>query len=360
MKNNHIVFVINTVQTMSGASKVMLSVAKAALTMFSKVTVIGILNTKDEDVGDKAIEFIPLEATNGIKGLWRIRCILKLRKIFKRKKPDIICSFVADACTMARLASFCLNVKVVSCERGDPYTTGKLWQFLMRFTYKHSDYAVFQLPSARDFFNEKVKAHSVVIPNPFIPKAIAIDREHLETRTIVSAGRLFDKQKDFTSLIRAFAIVHKKYPDYRLIIYGEGSSRLYFEELISSLELNGFVSLPGFVKNVSEEIKDKSIFVLSSVFEGIPNTLLEAMSMGLPCIATNCSPGGAEFLTQNGEYGVLLDIGDVEGMAQSMIRFIENPTEAYELGMKAKESMCRFETELILSRWLQFFNQVLS
>lgn len=360
MKKKQILFVINTVQTMSGASKVMLSVAKAALTMFSKVTVIGILNTKDEDVGDKAIEFIPLGTMNEIKGLWRVRCIQKLRKIFKLRKPDIICSFVADACTMARLASFCLNVKVVSCERGDPYTTGKLWQFFMRFTYRYSDYAVFQLPSARDFFSEKVRAHSFVIPNPFIPKAEAINREHLENKTIVSAGRLFDKQKDFTSLIRSFAIVHNKYPDYRLVIYGEGSSRLYYEELISSLDLTGLVSLPGFVKNVSEEIKDKAIFVLSSVFEGIPNTLLEAMSMGLPCIATNCSPGGAEFLTQNGEYGILLDIGDVDGIAQSIIRFIEYPNEAYKLGMKAKGSISRFETELILSRWLQLFNKVLS
>lgn len=230
----------------------------------------------------------------------------------------------------------------------------------MRFTYRFSDYAVFQLPSARDFFNEKVRSHSIVIPNPFIPKAVAINREHLEDKTIVSAGRLLDKQKDFTSLIRAFAAVHKRFPDYRLIIYGDGPSRSLYEEQISSLELNGFVSLPGFVDNVSEVIKDKAMFVLSSVFEGIPNTLLEAMSMGLPCIATNCSPGGAAFLINNGEYGVLLNIGDVDGMAESIMHFIVNPVEANELGVKAKESIGRFETEMILARWLQLFKNVLS
>lgn len=360
MNNRSIIFVINSVQTMSGASKVMLSVANASLSFFSKVTVVGILNNEDEEIESDLIEFIPLGASSGMKGFWRVNCLRQLRKLFKQRTPDVICGFVADACTMVRLASWGLNVKVISCERGDPYTTGIMWQTFMRFTYRYSDYAVFQIPSARDFFSERVKEHSVVIPNPFIPKAEAINRSKLHSKTIVSAGRLFDKQKDFTSLIRAFYIVHKDFPDYDLVIYGEGASRQQLEELIDQLELHDSVKLPGFVKNVSEEIKDKAMFVLSSVFEGIPNTLLEAMSMGLPCIATNCSPGGADFLTNSGEYGKLLNVGDVEGLAKSITYYIKNPTIAYKMGQKAKDSINRFETSSILKRWIQLFEEVLS
>ena len=360
MNNQSIVFVINSAQTMSGASKVMLSVAKASLSLFTKVTVVGILNTVDENMEDESIEFIPLGTTNNIKGLWRINCLRKLRSIFIQKNPDIICSFVADACTMARIASFGLNTKVISCEHGDPYTTGKLWQNLMRFTYRTSDYAVFQLPSARDFFSDRVKSHSIVIPNPFIPKAKSIDRGNIDAKTIVSAGRLFDLQKDFTSLIKAFAKVYTEYPDYKLIIYGEGPSRAHYESLIKDLHLNDVVSLPGFVQNVSEEIKDKSIFVLSYVFEGIPNTLLEAMSMGLPCVATDCSPGGAKFLTNNGEFGILLNIGNVDGIAKSLKTLIDNPSMAHDMGVKGQRSIRRFETDYIMGLWLDFFKKVLS
>ena len=345
---------------MSGASKVMLSVAKASISRFSKVTIVGILNTNIEDLKDDSIEFIPLGTTSEIKGLWRIGCLRKLRILFKQRSPDVICSFVADACTMARLASLGLKIKVISCERGDPYTTGKMWQNFMRLTYRLSDYAIFQLPSARDYFGETIKNHSIVIPNPYIPKAVAINRENLKSKTIVSAGRLLDEQKDFTTLIRAFSIVHNKYPDYQLIIYGEGPSRSQLNALVNELDLGNYVRLPGFVNNVSETIKDKSMFVLTSVFEGIPNTLLEAMSMGLPCIATNCSPGGADFLTQNGEYGILLNIGDVEGLAKSIIYYIENPEDAYAMGMKAKESMGRFDTDMILNRWLNVFDNLLN
>ena len=359
MNNRSIVFVINTAQTMSGAAKVMLSVANASLSMFSNVTVVGILDTHYEEMGSEKIKFVPLGASSQHKGWWRLSCLCKLRTLFRNQKPDIICSFVADACTMARIASLGLGIEVISCERGDPYTTGKLWQNFMRFTYSTSDYAVFQLPTARDFFSNRVRNHSVVIPNPFIPKADAIKRENVDYKTIVSAGRLFDLQKDFTSLIKAFAIVNKSYPDTNLIIYGEGDSRKEYECLVESLGLSDRVCLPGFVKNVSEEIKDKGIFVLSSTFEGIPNTLLEAMSMGLPCIATNCSPGGAKFLTDNGSLGVLLDIGDIDGIANSIIRLISHPDDAYILGQKGKESIKRFDTTIILNRWLEFFEEVL-
>ena len=96
----------------------------------------------------------------------------------------------------------------------------------------------------------------------------------------------------------------------------------------------------------------------SSKYEGIPNTLIEAMSMGLPCVATNCSPGGAEFLLESGKYGALIDIDDVDAMAQEILKYIENPEYAIEMGEKAKASISRFQPEIIRQYWSDFFGKI--
>lgn len=135
-------------------------------------------------------------------------------------------------------------------------------------------------------------------------------------KMVVAAGRL-TKQKDFATLIRAFVLVLSK-TDAHLVIMGEGELRSDLEQLIAEKSLQDVVLLPGFVKNPYAVMKQAELFVLSSAWEGLPNVLIQAMACGTPVVSTNCPSGPAEIL-ENGKWGRLVPVGDVEALAKAML-----------------------------------------
>jgi glycosyltransferase involved in cell wall biosynthesis len=139
---------------------------------------------------------------------------------------------------------------------------------------------------------------------------------------ILAAGRL-QRQKDFPTLIRAFARLRAT-RDCRLLILGEGSGRAKLEALVAELELTASVDLPGFQSNPYPFLARAGLFALSSAWEGSPNVLTEAMALGVPVVATNCPSGPSELL-DGGRYGPLVEVGDVEGLAEAMRATLEHP-----------------------------------
>lgn len=139
--------------------------------------------------------------------------------------------------------------------------------------------------------------------------------------TILSVGRL-TPVKDFNTLIEAFRLVRNQTP-VRLLILGEGECREELEQLVSSYGLNQDVSLPGFVSNPFPYMKHASLFVLSSLSEGLPNAMIQAMALGLPIVATDCKSGPAEIL-ENGRLGILTEVGNSTLLANSIITTITN------------------------------------
>jgi glycosyltransferase involved in cell wall biosynthesis len=132
---------------------------------------------------------------------------------------------------------------------------------------------------------------------------------------ILGVGRLAE-QKDFSTLIKAFDILRKKIPS-RLIILGDGEERPSLEELIRSSGLQNLVDLPGFDTNPFAFMKNASLFVLSSKWEGLPGVLIQALACGCPVVSTDCLSGPSEIL-KDGEYGYLVPVGDVNAMAEAM------------------------------------------
>jgi len=137
---------------------------------------------------------------------------------------------------------------------------------------------------------------------------------------ILGVGRLI-KQKDFRTLIEAFSLLRKR-RQVRLMILGEGGEREALHQLIEQLDLSNDVQMPGFVANPFKYMRRAKMFVLSSVFEGLGNVLIEAMACGTPVISTDCPSGPAEIL-QGGRWGRLVDVGDVSGMAQAITAVLE-------------------------------------
>jgi len=167
-----------------------------------------------------------------------------------------------------------------------------------------------------------------------------------EPPVILAVGRL-EAQKDFPTLIQAFARVKQQRPA-RLMILGEGKDRPFLEALVQELDLAENVALPGFVDNPYAYMAKAAVFVLSSLYEGLPTVLIEAMAMGTPVVSTNCKSGPTEIL-ENGRYGKLVEVGDINGMAEAIISTLEKPLDAIALQKKATE----FSLEKAVAHYLE-------
>ncbi|MEW5860320.1 MAG: glycosyltransferase [Cyanobacteriota bacterium] len=137
-----------------------------------------------------------------------------------------------------------------------------------------------------------------------------------EPPVVLGVGRLVE-QKDFATLIRAFAEVRRVRPA-RLMILGDGKERSQLNTLVRELGLENDVALIGFVKNPYAYMARAAVFVLSSAWEGLPTVLIEAMAVGTPVVSTNCESGPEEILN-NGKYGALVPVGDSKAIAQAIL-----------------------------------------
>lgn len=182
-----------------------------------------------------------------------------------------------------------------------------------------------------------------VVRNPVItPRLMAMGQEPVDhpwfhddgVPVILGAGRLTG-QKDFATLIRAFAHVRKERPA-RLVILGEGRLRPALEDLAAELGIATDVDLPGFAPNPYAYMARAAVFALSSRWEGSPNVLTEAMVMGTPVVATDCPSGPREIL-QGGRYGPLVAMGDVRGLAQAILDTLAAPPDRTGLQEAVRE-----------------------
>ncbi|MDJ0615315.1 MAG: glycosyltransferase [Calothrix sp. MO_192.B10] len=142
---------------------------------------------------------------------------------------------------------------------------------------------------------------------------------------IMAAGRL-EKQKDFPTLIKAFAQVRRLQP-VRLVIFGGGSQKPQLQELVRELSLENDVSFPGFVKNPYAYVTKSALLASSSAWEGLPTFLIETMALGIPIVSTNCPSGPAEIL-DNGKYGELVPVGDSKALAEGIVKVLSGQSKS--------------------------------
>ena len=199
--------------------------------------------------------------------------------------------------------------------------------------------------------NEKVS----VIPNPttFRSETVAL----LNSRKIVAVGRL-TAQKNFSSLIRTFRIVVKSHPDWNLEIYGDGYERTMLQNLIEELHLENNVRLCGSTSQVQKKMVEASCFVLSSIYEGLPLVMLEAMSCGLPVVSYDCPCGPKDIITEDQD-GFLVPQGDEQMLAERICCLIENPSKRAGMGVAARKKSENYTIEKIIPMWMNLFEKLL-
>lgn len=279
----------------------------------------------------------------------------KLRGIWKSQQPDCILSFIGKNNIMAIVAALFTGIPVVVSVRGEPKDEyySLLLRFLAKTLFALAAGVVVQTNDARDFFPAYIRRKAVILKNPLTPSFIKPRFEGKRDGNIVAVGRTvgFKNQK---MIIRAFTQIADEFPQAYLIIYGEGECRGKLQELAGQLGIAERVSLPGAVEDVSERIYRSSIFVLSSNNEGMPNALLEAMCLGIPCISTDCPCGGPGELIKDGENGLLIPVGDEDALADKLRMLLSDEEAAERIGRQAAKLSEVYNPDNVNREWLTY------
>lgn len=324
MENKEVIFVSNFLGD-GGAARVISVLAEGLVNRGYKVTICSYpFKNKEEYHHSDKVNYIKFNMNYQKGALYKIERIAKLRKEIKKHKDAIIISFEYFMNMQTIVAMVGLKNTLIISERNDPARVGGKTPIkqLRNLLYHFADCLVCQTQEAQEYFPKNIKKKSVVILNPV--KENLPERWQGERRKdIVNFCRL-EKQKNLPLLIDAFEEFHKDHTDYTLTIYGDGKEREVLEEYIRNRQLDDSVTLHHAVSDIHDRIKDAMMFVSSSNYEGLSNSMIEAMAVGLPTICTNCPCGGARMVIRDGANGLLVPVGTKEAMVDAISKVADN------------------------------------
>ncbi|WP_371363042.1 GalNAc-alpha-(1-_4)-GalNAc-alpha-(1-_3)-diNAcBac-PP-undecaprenol alpha-1,4-N-acetyl-D-galactosaminyltransferase [Sporomusa rhizae] len=281
-----------------------------------------------------------------------------IRRQLKELKPDVVISFMDRTNILVLIATAGLGIPVIISERTDPSqrNIGAVWHLLRKLTYRHANAIVVQTESVCEWVRNNIGIRCFVqtIPNPInssfymLPQCNQVRKLH-ENRYICAMGRLIES-KGFKYLIMAFKKLSCKFLDWNLTIMGEGEKREELQSLIAELALSDRVVLMGKVKRPASILFSSDIFVLSSIYEGFPNALLEAMACGLPSVSFDC-PSGPNTIIRNGYDGILVPKADIDSLASALEKLINSEELRRSIGTRALEVRQRYSIEKVMDMW---------
>lgn len=356
---------LNQSMSLGGAEKMMAFVIRSVAPFYEEIYLIQFAEGKGDYDLPQNLKYISLGGDDSRQtaiGKLRqfISRIMHIRSILRDNQIDLVCSFGFYFTFMAVLSARRTQTKVLASERRSPEDDGFIWGKISKWSYTRCSRVVFQLQEASSYYNTIPTYKKCVIPNPYLSRESELNYEHqIVRKEVVMAAARMEKVKGFDIGLKAMSIVVKKHPEYKLVIYGKGDFNALFGELINDLGISENVSFKGHSNHILNDILESEIFLLPSRVEGIPNMLLEAMGVGLPCVATNCRPGGAKLLLGDNEYGLLVDNEDYIGVANAILALIEDPNLLIKISEKAKLVRERFSEEILSQKWVTCFNEAL-
>ena len=323
---------------------VIFSTPKADDSYFDKLNLVGLINSVE------VVEYPHSSKKSNMVSYYRY-----WKNLLRNKKVDILLIFGGSL--IEQLAALSVGVHVVLSERCEPASRPFLSRLLKQIQYRFASGYVFQTPEASFCYGKRAHKRSIVIPNPIIDKLPEPEYVNLR-KEIVSVGRL-SPEKNQLMLIKAFAEFVKIYPEYKLIIYGDGPLKAFLQEQVNYYKITDNVRIVSGKRNISELIKGAELFVLPSNTEGMPNALIEAMSMGLLCISTDCPIFGPRMLVRNGDNGYLTPIKNHKLLLKQMLSAVEDKEGSMKIRYAAVEIRDTLNSKKIAENWLNYFNKVL-
>ena len=286
--------------------------------------------------------------------------ISRIKKLRNAITGDVVISFLYSAIRDTAVSILGKDKVLIVSERNDPssYPEDIVNRTIRTISYYFANAVVFQTTYAKNYFPRSLQKRGVVISNPVKKDLPDYDIENADN-IVIAAGRLVP-QKNFSMLIRAFAKLHRNFPEYTLAIYGDGYLEDDLKKLAEELNIRQNVKFSGFIKNIHEKMSHSKIYVSSSNWEGISNSMLEAMAIGVPSVCTDCPAGGAKETIINGNNGLLVPINDEEKFYQAMYKILADKEYAKKLSENAKNIRESHSEEKIFKKWLELTERYIS
>ena len=299
--------------------------------------------------------------------LTRVKRALAARRIVRGFRPDVVIAFQVGVFKALRAYCAGMPVLMIATERNAPtlydHTSGgeKAKQNAFR-TFRLAKYLVVQCEAYRTMHPQYLQDKLLAIPNPvYEASALAVPEQPdaVGRFRLLSVGRL-SYQKNFESLISAFARIASRFPQWDLIIVGEGELRSKLEVFVSQMGLSSRVHMPGALKETSAQYAQAHLFCLPSLWEGFPNALAEALSHGLPAVGF-AESAGVNVLIEHGVTGLLAPgNGGDEELAETLSILMADAHQRNLYGQRARESMKQYTPKRIMDQWESLIYKVVA
>lgn len=241
--------------------------------------------------------------------------------------------------------------KYILSERNSPMDFYQHWyeRFFNKYCFERAYKIVFQTVDAQQYYNNKIQEKSTIIFNPITSNILQPYDGERDNR-IVFVGRL-DPQKNVYLLLDSFMRFHEKYKEYILDIYGKGVLEEELKEYCKKNGISDYVKFNGMVENVYDKMVKATMYVSSSDYEGMSNSMIEALAMGIPSICTDCPIGGAHMVIENSENGILVPVKNVEKMTEAMLKIVEDKQFAIKISKNSRKLRERLDPQFICKQW---------
>lgn len=328
-----------------GSERVLTLLANFFANKGYSVTIVSRMFNKNHYPIDNKVKVIYVECSTHLSFIKRLR-----KEIVSSETKNII-SFEYFYNMCSSVACMGLNVNLITSERNDPARVGGKFphKYLRNFLYRSVDVLVCQTEDAKRYFPNYIQKKTKIILNPLkdnIPEPYCGERN----KTIVNFCR-FNTQKNLPLLIDAFRIFLTTHPDYKMEIYGDGSEKSKIKEIIVQEGLSAYVTLYPNCVDVLQRIQKAMMFVSTSDYEGLSNSMLEAMAIGLPTIATDCPCGGARMVIVNGKNGIIVPVRSVNDVVKAMSEIADDKTLSFSLGREGQKIRELLSLANIGSQW---------
>ena len=342
-----------------GAERVIAELAKYISKKNIKCTIITI---DDEEVFydiPSQVEIYAIGIKSKNKIIDKILKYKEVRRYTKVLKSDIVLSLPEDIGIYVIPAMLGTGIPVVVSERNNPWVMPwkKESRIMRKIFYPFAQGFIFQTEYAKNFFPKNIRKKGIILPNPLDLNRIPEPWDGKCCKQVIGAGRL-DSQKNFPLLIRAFSKFNKIHPEYTLIIYGEGQLKEELEELADSCIPKNNYRFPGKTPNLLEKMREGAMFVLTSDYEGMPNVLIEAMSLGMPVISTDCPSGGPAEMIEDGKNGLLVTVGDIDELNEAMCKIANSKTFSIKIGEEAKKIKEILDSNIVADQWIKYLQEI--
>jgi glycosyltransferase involved in cell wall biosynthesis len=306
------------------------------------------------------------DSGNVLTGLWQnLHRIAAIRRILHQVQPNIALGMMTTSNVLLALGAFGIPaVRIVGSERIHPpqLPLGFLWEFLRCYTYGLLSAVTCMSSKGENWIKNHTHSKKVtVIPNsaswPLSVQEPQIKPFQNERHLLLTVGRLTE-QKGFDLLIQAFSKLAQEHSDWDLVILGEGSLRSKLETQVQESGLQNRIFLLGQAGNVSEWYERADLYVLSSRFEGFPNSLVEAMAHGLPSVGFDCDTGPSDIIRHEQD-GLLVESGNVNELTAALDRLMGDALVRKGFAERATEVRDRFSVESVAGMWEKLFEEIM-